>query len=181
MKPLLTLCLGLVVSGAMAGLPSREVPLPPFSVLLEGADSLVVYEGLPHRGFDRAAYAQEKTDKQVFRVSGEFFYEKLLPVTDADRQALDRLFRGQDPCAPYRAGKLCGGFHADYMIEWRKGDEPLTRVLVCFGCREFIVVGGPFNRRTDITPAGVEALRSLLAHYRQERPAAQSAEARGAP
>ena len=79
MKLLLTLFLGLVVSGAMAGLPSREVPLPPFSVLLEGADSLVVYEGLPHRGFDRAAYAQEKTDKQVFRVSASSFTKSYCP------------------------------------------------------------------------------------------------------
>jgi hypothetical protein len=151
---------------------SPEHALPDLPALLADTDSLEIFEGLPHHMFESARATTEKKTKKVFQVSGDWFYEKILLVSTSDKDWLDEIFRKFPPHIPFRGEKLCGGFHADYLLEWQTHDTPAVRILICFGCGEMKVVAKEVTFRTDLTSDGYKRLAEVLQKYRQERPCA---------
>lgn len=165
------LLLGLAIVASLAAkIETLAKPVPHIGPLLQRADTLIVYEGLPHPMFESGAFREERAYKKVFEVGAQYFYVKPLAVSDDDRKALPELFQAIDVFAPFRGEKLCGGFHADYLLEWRQKDERLVQVLVCFSCHEALVIDASGSLRSDLTEKGYTGLRGLLEKYRQERP-----------
>lgn len=149
---------------------SKVPPLVDVSGTLRDYDAIVVYEGLPHQVSERAVREVERQTKKTFQVGDELLYERPLAVSDKDRQALDSLFHGGALYVKWTGMKLCGEFHADYAIEWRKKDARVGIALLCFGCREMIVLSSGRSSVVDLTSEGFEATRKILTKYRQERP-----------
>jgi hypothetical protein len=130
---------------------------------------MTVWEGLPHPLVDHANFIGEKQSPHQI-IAGEFFYRKALTIAASDQTALNRLVRARDVFTPFGGEKFCGGFHADYAMEWKHGEDRLAVVLICFSCHETLVVLPKGQIRTDLTKEGHEALRGVLKNYRQSRP-----------
>lgn len=169
-RTLLGLGTGLGLGGVAALAFDVQNSLPDFGSLLAGATTLTVYEGLPHPVWEKRTFAEERRTKTNFELGREFFYAKPLAVSAADRQGLDHLFRTTTVCVPFRGEKLCGGFHADYLVEWRQGETHVASALLCFGCHELKLIAPGREFRADLSEGGFTALRAILSAYRQERP-----------
>ena len=164
------LCFALLAGPLFAGItvPKKSL-LPDFSTLTDGADAIILYEGLPHRLFEKEAFLAEQGRRPVFTEDRDAFYQEPLALREETKTALTRIFHATGPTLPWRGEKLCGGFHADYLIEWRRAEKPLLRALVCFGCGELKLRVADFGRY-DLTKEGEQALRAALKGYRQHRP-----------
>ena len=169
MKSRFLCCFVLLIGNAFANIVSVKPTLPDFAKLLKDADNIVIWEGLPHPLFERVLFAQEK--KKLHRkISTEYFYFTGIDVSAEDQAALNQLFLNERVCVPSVGVKFCGGFHADYAIEWKRGDEWLVRVLICFGCAETLVVTPAGEQATDMTALGKKTLWPLLRKYSLSRP-----------
>ena len=155
---------------ALAGVTENAPPLPHFGTLLAGADSITVYEGLPHPVSEREAFNEQKKAQKIWSISKEFFYEKPLPINNEDLKSLDVAFHTMPLCAPFRGPKLCGGFHADYAVEWKKEGQHLVSALICFGCHELLIVTPTGSQSTEMSKVGFDVLQPLLRKYRAQRP-----------
>lgn len=161
----------LLAGRAFANVTSQQPDLPHLTPLLATADSMTVWEGLPHPLFDKANFVGEKQSPHQI-IAGEFFYKKALTISENDQTTLNRLVRAIDVFKRFGGEKFCGGFHADYAIEWKHGEDRLVVVLICFSCHETLVVLPKGQLRTDLTKDGYEAFRSVLKNYRDSRPLA---------
>ncbi len=148
-------------------------PPPDLPVLLAGTDTLIVYEGIP-RSFPRSkdTESEKPRPEPTITVAGQTFYEKPIALPEVDRATLEGIFHFDTPVQAFRGHKLCGGFHADFMIEWRRKNEPALRALVCFGCHEIRFVNATGVIETDMTEQGRERLHAVLDKYRPARPSA---------
>jgi hypothetical protein len=170
MKRLLLLLL-VVVASARANVVSKQPPLPDFTKLLAAAETMIVWEGGPHPAHDRDNFAEAKQSPHHI-IAGELFYLKALAISEQHQADLNRLVRAIDVLKPFSGEKFCGGFHADYAIEWKRGEDRLAAVLVCFSCRETLVVLPKEQVRADLTDQGYDSLRGILRKYRESRPPA---------
>lgn len=170
MKRLL-LSLLVIAASASANVISKQPPLPNFTKLLATADTMIVWEGLPHPSHDWNNFAEAKQSPHQI-IAGELFYLKALTISEQHQADLNRFVRATDVFKLFSGEKFCGGFHADYAIEWKHGEDRLAVVLICFGCHETLVVLPKEQMRTDLTKDGYEALRGILRKYRESRPPA---------
>jgi hypothetical protein len=169
MKRLLLLLL-LVAASASANVV-KQPPLPDFTKLLAAAETMIVWEGGPHPAHDRDNFAEAKQSPHQI-IAGELFYLKALTVSEKHQADLNRLVRASDVFKPFRGEKFCGGFHADYAIEWKRGEDRLAAVLICFSCRETLLVLPKEQIRADLTDDGYDSFRGILRKYRESRPPA---------
>jgi hypothetical protein len=160
-----------VVATSWASIEQKRYPTL-LDLIPKNFDKLIVYEGLPHPTSESGARAVEKANKKYFSVGNELFYENPLSVSEEDKVALDRMMRTPSFFRSRIVGdmSLCGEFHADYAIEWRKNDTRLAIALLCFGCRELRLISPDGATIADPTKEGFEALQKVLKKYRQERP-----------
>jgi hypothetical protein len=140
-------------------------PLPNFTKLLAAANTMIVWQGLPSRSGNWNRYAEAKQTPHHL-IAGELFYLKPVTVSAKHHADLNRLVRANDVFKPYGGYKFCGGFHADYAIEWKRDDERLAVVLICLTCHETLIVLPKEQVQTDLTNEGYNALRDLLRTYR---------------
>jgi hypothetical protein len=146
--------------------PTREDP-PGLSAVREAA-GLVVYEGLPHPLYQTRLLDAERAGKATMTRHDELFYPVPLDVTPSDREALRGLLGEAGSFRPWRGEKKCGGFHPDYLAEWRAGDARYE-FLICFGCKEVKVYPGD-GSRFDLTGEAATGLKAILEKYRKNRP-----------
>jgi|GEM_PF-3008968 len=151
-----------------------EQPPLDLAKILTGTDSIALFEGLPRSYAKGKDTEQEKRPEPTFTVDQQTFYVKPITLTDEDRATLETIFRSGTPVKAFGGVKFCGGFHADYLIEWRRKKETVLRALVCFGCHEIRFVDSTGIIETDMTESGVQRLENVLRKYRQERPARAS-------
>lgn len=144
-------------------------PLPNFTKLLAAADTIIVWKGLPDRSRQWNDYAEAKQSPHQI-IAGELFYQKALTISTKHQADLNRLVRAPDVFKPYGGYKFCGGFHADYAIEWKRGEDRLVVVLVCLTCHETLIVLPKEQVQTDLTKDGYNALRDVLRIYRDPIP-----------
>ena len=144
----------------------------PWLRAVQTADRLVVYEGLPHQFYERDLLDAERKSKESITVHDFPFYAAPVEVADDDREGLRRVLGGGGTFLPWRGEKKCGGFHPDYLAEWRAGDASY-QFLICFGCREVKVYGPGADHRFDLTQEAADGLKSILGKYRKNRPVGQ--------
>ena len=143
----------------------------PLFAAIAKADTLVLYEGLPHEGNEKASYEAEKRDEPTVEFYGFLFYRDPIEVSDADADRLKLVFGKEQSFQPWSGHKKCGGFHPDYLAEWRVGDATY-RVLICLGCNEVKVYGPDRFAHCDMKGVSV-ALGGWLGAHRKNRPAAR--------
>lgn len=166
------LSLLLTLSGSLASAGGAD-PKPPKLLVdaLDEAATVVILEGLPHPGAERAAFAAEKARPHQM-VDGHAFYEApLTPPADGLR-ALREALLAPGALIPWEGEKKCGGFHPDLALRATVGDQTL-HLHLCFGCGEVRVTGPRLKRplRRDMTSATREALTRLGRSWRTNRPA----------
>jgi hypothetical protein len=101
--------------------------------LIESADKITVFEGMPHQGWEGKLLERElaRVDETMI---GEFpFYPHPQEFREKDEPSLRKILRLPECFRPFLSRKMCGGFHPDYAIRFTKGDEHCD-LLLCFGC-----------------------------------------------
>ncbi|RYD84048.1 MAG: hypothetical protein EOP84_06610 [Verrucomicrobiaceae bacterium] len=171
----------MTLAGGLAAVePGDALPVTNLSQLttaFEGivrAGSLSLYEGLPHPTAERELFQREKNSQEIVQFGGEPFYQTPLEVKPGDEELLRRFCSSAESFAVYSGPKRCGGFHADYCLQWQEGDVK-WQVLVCFGCQEVKFYGPDTALRADVGPEVFKRLQALLGKYRAKRPDPQKA------
>ena len=144
----------------------------PWLRAVRSADQFVVYEGLPHQYDERKLLDKERAAKETLILHDFPFYAAPLDVAADDRERLRGALGEAESFRPWRGEKKCGGFHPDYLAEWRAGSDTY-QVLICFGCREvnIYVPGLPAEgHRVDLAFEVANGLGETLGKYRKNRP-----------
>jgi hypothetical protein len=187
MKSGLSVLLGCILLGALPaevdlerydslqGLAALKPYTKKFSALagvVSSSTEVTVYEGLPHHLFEVQLFKKEAKRSDIFWLHGIPFYEKPLAVTNTDLERLRGLYIDPKNHRETSGMKLCGGFHPDYCITWRKGSEQV-QVLVCLGCADWLTFSGKRYLYEEF-PEGVwKELRGILTPYVAQRPKSQ--------
>lgn len=139
--------------------------------LVEGirkADKVTLYEGLPHPFEEKRLLEKELKEKKTVMLHGFAFYAQVIGPKEADAKKLAELFGTDGSFVKFGGPKKCGGFHPDWAIEWKAGDD-VYRALVCFGCHEVKIYGPKHELHADVRGA-YKPLQSLLKGYDKNRP-----------
>lgn len=133
-------------------------------------DELIVWEGLPS-DFEHDSRVHESVTKQNFPIGDQLFYTRPLPFITGDKKFLSRaVLETKGNFRAWSGLKFCGGFHADYALEWRYKGQTLAQALICFSCHEVQFRVGSRAEQVDFSENGYKIFHSLLASHRQERP-----------
>jgi hypothetical protein len=130
---------------------------PAFVQTAPKADHVEVRPGVP-RG--------EPAPDAVVRLHGEIFYDRFLDLGDADKKAIAAIVADDATYAAHVEGKKCGGFHADYVVQWKSDGAPY-QVLFCFGCHETLSLGDGEERVNDLSDAGYAKLAPIFDRAKQ--------------
>jgi hypothetical protein len=129
------------------------------AALQRGAE-VTLLEGLP-RG--RTLSESETASKLTFVSNGQVFYQRPLPLTELETEAV-RIGIGEHALYSRREPgvyKLCGGFHADYALSWISRDGP-CEMHFCFGCSEVDLFTPDEKVELDMRGGSTEARRGAL-------------------
>jgi hypothetical protein len=129
----------------------------------------VVFEGLPHPGYEPKVFQAEKAAKPTVEFGGYAFYRDQLDVTGADISVLKTVLGDRSSYKTFSGEKKCGGFHPDFAVEWYH-QGAAYRALICFGCREVKVVGLSGEQTYDMADSVNGRLKAILKPYRKNRP-----------
>ncbi len=134
-------------------------------------DEIVIWEGLPNPFSERALFEHEQKFAGKFLIANQLFYAQPLKVIDVDLATIsDAVLEHRDNFEPWSGIKFCGGFHADYAIEWRYHHLPVAFTLFCFGCGEVQFRSGDHYEQADMSAMGHNRFSALLSRYRELRP-----------
>lgn len=133
-------------------------------------DEVILWEGLPawHEGKLRES---ELATKRTFKIDTQDFYLAPLPLSAAEAAMFsEAVLKHPEYFSPWGGPKFCGGFHADYALEWRNHGTTVAQVSFCFSCGEAEIRVGEKYGRVDQTKVGAAWLRPRFLLHRQERP-----------
>lgn len=136
------------------------------------AREVILFEGFPHPVFEPALFKKEKEERNQFRHQGFLFYQNRPRVREKDAEALKKVLGDSGNFKAWAGEKRCGGFHPDYLVQWKDGDD-IYRVQICFGCSEVKAFGPKGAVRLDMTPQTKAALQETLKRYQVLRPKAK--------
>jgi hypothetical protein len=140
-----------------------------FLVNVRSAQTVTVYEGLPHQMFENDAYLRELKRADVVRIETFPFYAEPLSVSPPEKSELTETVLGDDAHIPYRGPKMCGGYHPDYVLIWEKAGHK-SGAMVCFGCHEVIYFTPQGRLIEELGDAAYGKLKAVLSRYRVNRP-----------
>jgi hypothetical protein len=144
--------------------------IKPIVAEIQAATSVTIYEGLPHQRHKRMLFDELATKKTVTLHSFPF-YDVAITPTEADAAKLIAICGQQKTFGIYRGAKLCGGFHPDWCVEFKK-DSDVYQMLVCFGCREVRLYGPRNQVFSDLDKGTMKSLRELLTPLQKNCPKA---------
>jgi hypothetical protein len=177
MRPALALTIAMLVllvgvpGGAKDAKPATDLAsYKPVAAAAKAAKALTLYEGLPHPLWENELLAAERKNKKTVKLHDYPFYAETLKFKDKDAKAVKALLRQSKRFRGWKGEKDCGGFHPDYLIEWKQGKD-VYRVLFCFGCEEIKAFGPKGAVRLDMTAETKKELARILKPYRKNRPA----------
>lgn len=147
---------------SIAGHPAFEMA----ANAVRRADSLVLYEVLPHPTKERDLFAREVATRAVVRFGHGLFYESPMAVSSSDLELLRRLCADADNFGGAPRYNFCGTFHADYGLEWQH-DRKRSSYVFCFGCVEVWATGPDHEVRMYMH---AERFKEVLSRYRSQRP-----------
>lgn len=130
--------------------------------VMRSAPAVTLHEGLPHQYWERKALASERQSKPTIRVHESDFYDAIVSISADDDAALRRVFEEKGTFREWSGHKLCGGFHADWLLEWKASDGTGCEMLLCFGCDEAKVWGPNGMSHYDLSSSASEALEVIL-------------------
>jgi hypothetical protein len=140
---------------ATALTPGCSSPSPPeFATSAREAPTLTVYQGVP-RAPDSPAEGPTLT------IAGQSLFRPPKTLQGDEARALAEALANDANYDHHQSGKKCGGFHADWAVEWQRGGETV-RALLCFGCGEAKWLSRDGERMNDLTPSGEKRLQALL-------------------
>ena len=159
---LLIVSLLLVFSGCVSS--------PSVTNTISTAQSITVYEGLPHQFREADLLAQEKLRSDIVMLAGFPFYEPGVKANERQEKRIKRLL-GTTNNFYVGVPKDCGPFHPDFLVEWV--DQGANHhILVCFGCKEVRVVSN--NNAETYEFKKFTELEQLLSEYSSKRPKSES-------
>lgn len=134
------------------------------------AETLTLYEGLPHPREEKLMAEEIKKSSTVV-LSGFHFYAQRRSPREADVRPFRQLSSDYRSFEPYGGPKFCGGYHPDWCLEWQLGDDgEVYQLFICLGCHEAHFVGPRGELRVDIQSPAYERFRDLLKPYDKNRP-----------
>lgn len=136
---------------------------------VRSASQVIVYEGLPHPGYEEELLASEKESKSFVVLAGEPFYQQPLELKPGHHERLVQILGNPETYIPHRGPKNCGGFHADYAMECEVDGQKFVYRL-CFGCGEVKVQGPNLNSYKDLNYLLRKDLIAILVEYQVHRP-----------
>ncbi len=144
-----------------------------------GADEVRVFEGMPRaapkvaRGADAPKPSPTPpgeinfVDKISLEIGGYAFYALPVTLTAAELGEIgDAVMKTKSNFNPWSGVKFCGGFHPDFVIEWRAHGAILAQALLCFSCGEAIFRVGDRKELVDQSPAGAKYFKAFLLPHR---------------
>lgn len=132
------------------------------------ADQLTLYEGLPHPD-EAEVFERERSTGRTTRLHGHLFYRDPHDARAPDASKLKNVLGSEQSFLAWRGEKKCGGFHPDFLVEWR-ANSATYRILICFGCGEVKVYGPTQDLHCDMTLETRQQLKELFREYRKNRP-----------
>lgn len=127
------------------------------------ADDVIVWEGLPRQVVESDSFAKDKAARPDKQIDDQFFYPLPLPFSDGERRAAsDAIVGTKSNFKGWSGFKFCGGFHADYAVEWRKQGVILAQALICFGCGEGRFLVKDQHEQVDLSESGRKNLMAVL-------------------
>ncbi len=133
---------------------------------LEKADSLFIYEGLPHQ-MDVGNFESEKKRDDLVKVASYLFYDPVVRVGKDVSISLKRIAANGNNYRRFSGEKKCGGFHPDYALSWKdRGEEYF--ILFCYGCGEAKIIHAKKIYRYDLED--ITELEEVLQTFQLKRP-----------
>lgn len=152
--------------------PAVSVDFSHLSELLTGIQktgAILVYEGLPSQFWEPQSRNKELGQKETLDVHGYPVYDQPQPTAGTDADQLTALFSAGESYQPYSPSKKCGGFTAEYCVEWTTG-ETTTHVLICLECDEAMLFGPKAELHCSLSPTAAQRLKQLLSPYQKNSP-----------
>jgi hypothetical protein len=140
-----------------------------FLANVRSAQTVAVYEGLPHQTFENDVYLSELKRADIVRIETFPFYAAPLDVSPPEKSELRAIVLGNDAHIRYRGPKMCGGYHPDYVIIWDHAGQK-SGAMVCFGCHEVIYFTPQGRLIQELSDAAYGTLKAVLSRYRVNRP-----------
>lgn len=134
------------------------------------ADSIVIYEGLPHHMWEEELLEVEVRREDTLKIWGYTFYTPA--VAPAQPEVFRQLLGRADSLKLYSGNKFCGGYHPDYAISWSSGGTTFY-ALVCIGCHEIVFFDGEYALIYDLPRATYDEFKRLLGFHQNKRPITQ--------
>lgn len=134
-----------------------------------------LFEGLPHSYWETDSFENERKTKPVRQQDREYFYAEplTLTLTPLDESLIFELLSRTATFRKIIGLKACGGYHADWLLEWRTTPDQVHRLQICLGCGEANIKGIDYAIHTDISHEAKIRLEKLLTSYSKNRPARQ--------
>ncbi len=156
--------LSVVIAFASCGEEKKEVDTnfdnyKPLSAAIEKAGKVTLYEGTPRERRDG-----KPVEGKVIKLHDFAFFEKQPVLKDEDAKSLTKLFCAKDSFGKWEGYKKCGGYHPDFCIEWKNGDDAY-QVLVCLGCHEVKCFGPKAELYCDINSDAYKQFSEILTRY----------------
>ena len=137
--------------------------LKPLTNSLVAKSQLTVYRGVarenpepsPPRGTPKANEV-----RTIIRF-GQTFYEKSLPVPAAKTRKPLSLLKNPQSFSQWGGAKACGGFHPDYALVWKTGDQ-VVEMHLCFTCKEIKVFNGQTEIYCEIEEVAYQGLKDWI-------------------
>ena len=136
---------------------------------VRSAQTVAVYEGLPHQTFEHDVYLSELKRADVVRIETFPFYAAPLSASPPEKSELTEIVLGDDAHIRYRGPKLCGGYHPDYVVIWEQAGHK-SGAMVCFGCHEVIYFTPQGRLIQELGNDAYGKLKAVLSQYRVNRP-----------
>lgn len=144
--------------------------LPDILTGIQKSAKVLLYAGLPSEFWEPELRAKDLAQKETLDVHGHPVLEEPLALSDADAEKLTELLSASESYQSVNNNrrKKCGGFTAEYCIEWTTG-EKVTQLLICLECGDVMLFGPQSDLQCDLSPDAAQRLTDLLTPYHKSR------------
>jgi hypothetical protein len=150
--------------------PERSLTLPqhfhfrPMARVLQQASSFALHEGRPREEFNEGKLIDTIRARQPIQVDERPLRPQPFTVSREDQEALRAIVAASGSYAAFAGGKLCGGFHPDYLLTWNASGTT-CHLLLCLGCGEMLLYDGKDAILVSIRFEAYQKLVAILSRY----------------
>jgi hypothetical protein len=141
----------------------------PVAKSIVSSKEIQLFEGLPHQYWEKELLDEELKSKRIVQLYDFPFYQEKRAMAEADAAVVRRILSDVRSVEAWRGEKLCGGYHPDYLLEWRAGEE-VYQVQICLGCHELKFFAKDLKIDCDVHQDACEKLATVLKKYQKNRP-----------